>query len=52
MTTNKDIQLIRRLLLEGAEDLSGEWWIDDYGGTTFADGDIGDYTHAMVAFEF
>lgn len=51
MASDKDIRLIRRLLLEGAEDLSGEWWIDDSGDATFADGDVGDYTHAMVALE-
>jgi len=28
----------------------GEWWIDDDGQETFADGDIGDVTHEMVAF--
>jgi hypothetical protein len=31
--------------------LRGEWWIDDSGMATFADGDIGDYNHAMAAFE-
>ncbi len=28
-----------------------EWWIDDSGSVYFADGDVGDYNHAMVAFE-
>ena len=32
-------------------DLRGEWWLDDSGQATFADGDIGDYNHIMVAFE-
>jgi CYTH domain-containing protein len=31
--------------------LNGEWWIDDSGASEFADGDIGDYNHAMRAFE-
>ena len=30
--------------------LSGEWWIDDTGYAEFADGDIGDYNHAGIAF--
>jgi GNAT superfamily N-acetyltransferase len=31
--------------------LAGEWWIDDSGSALFADGDVGDYNHAMHAFE-
>lgn len=31
--------------------LRGEWWIDDLGESTFADGDIGDYNHEMLAME-
>ena len=31
--------------------LRGEWWIDDSGSTTFADGDIGDYNHERYALE-
>lgn len=31
--------------------LQGEWWIDDAGNVTYADGDFGDYNHAMIAFE-
>jgi hypothetical protein len=27
----------------------GEFWIDDYGSLTDADGDYGDYNHAMIA---
>jgi hypothetical protein len=30
---------------------SGEWWIDDMGMAEYADGDIGDYNHAIRAFE-
>lgn len=30
---------------------SGEWWIDDMGTAEYADGDIGDINHAMIAFE-
>lgn len=29
--------------------LSGEWWIDDLGYAEYADGDVGDYNHAMLA---
>lgn len=29
----------------------GEWWIDDSGNAFFADADIGDYNHAVLAFE-
>lgn len=28
----------------------GEWWIDESGDATFADGDTGDVNHEMVAF--
>ena len=28
----------------------GEWWIDDSGQLTFADGDVGDTNHEMIAF--
>lgn len=31
--------------------MQGEWWIDDGGQETYADGDTGDYNHAMIAFE-
>ncbi len=31
--------------------LRGEWWIDDNGDATYADGDVGDQNHEMVAFE-
>jgi CYTH domain-containing protein len=31
--------------------LNGEWWIDDTGVSEFADDNIGDYNHAMHAFE-
>lgn len=31
--------------------LRGEWWIDDSGSTTFADGDIGDVGHEAHAWE-
>jgi len=31
--------------------LSGEWWLDSSGMATFADGDVGDYNHAMIAFQ-
>lgn len=31
--------------------LQGEWWIDDSGYATFADGDIGDQNHATIAFQ-
>jgi len=30
--------------------ISGEWWIDDSGSETFADGDAGDQNHEYVAF--
>lgn len=30
--------------------LSGEWWIDESGNNTFADGDVGDSNHEIVAF--
>lgn len=30
--------------------LRGEWWIDDSGGATFADGEIGDQNHEIIAF--
>jgi hypothetical protein len=33
------------------EKLRGEWWLDDSGQSTFADGDIGDANHEMVAME-
>lgn len=29
---------------------SGEWWIDDSGSAEFADGDVGDVNHEMLAF--
>ena len=32
------------------EGLRGEWWIDDSGTATFADGDIGDQNHESIAF--
>ena len=28
----------------------GEWWIDERGELTFADGDVGDANHEMIAF--
>jgi hypothetical protein len=28
----------------------GEWWLDERGDTTFADGDVGDKNHEMIAF--
>jgi hypothetical protein len=31
--------------------MTGEWWIDVNGEALFAEGDIGDYNHAMHAFE-
>lgn len=31
--------------------LRGEWWIDDFGTSTYADGDIGDQNHESIAFE-
>lgn len=30
--------------------LRGEWWIDDSGGATFADGNVGDQNHETIAF--
>lgn len=30
--------------------LSGEWWIDDSGSATFADGDVGDAGHQKTAW--
>lgn len=30
--------------------LRGEWWIDDSGSAIFADGDIGDQGHEIIAF--
>jgi hypothetical protein len=30
--------------------LRGEWWIDDSGGATFADGNVGDQNHEIIAF--
>lgn len=32
-------------------ELQGEWFIDDGGFASFADGDIGDYNHERVALE-
>jgi hypothetical protein len=29
----------------------GEWWLDDMGQTTFADGDVGDVNHEGYAFQ-
>ena len=29
----------------------GEWWLDDGGSATYADGDVGDQNHESVAFE-
>lgn len=36
----------------GLGSLSGEWWLDDYGQATFADGDgdVGDANHESIAF--
>ena len=31
--------------------LRGEWWIDNTGSTTYADGDVGDYNHEAIALE-
>jgi hypothetical protein len=31
--------------------LDGEWWLEDSGDPTFADGDIGDINHEMAAFQ-
>lgn len=31
--------------------LHGEWWIDDFGESMFADGGISDYNHEMLAME-
>ena len=30
--------------------LNGEWWLDEGGQATFADGDVGDANHEMIAF--
>lgn len=30
--------------------IRGEWWIDDSGQAQYADGDIGDQNHEMIAF--
>lgn len=32
-------------------EIPGEWWIDDSGYATFADGDIGDYNHEAIALQ-
>lgn len=30
------------------ENITGEYWIDDYGSATYADGDYGDMNHEMI----
>lgn len=51
MVSEKEILLIQRLMSEGVDELSGEWWITAEGTTTFDDGDVGEYTHSVVAME-
>lgn len=31
--------------------VNGEWWIDDYGGVQYADGDVGDMNHEMIVID-
>lgn len=31
---------------------SGEWWIDESGDATYADGDVGDVSHESMAWEW
>jgi hypothetical protein len=33
------------------ENISGEWWIDQYGNSMFADGDVGDLNHESYVLE-
>lgn len=38
-------------MLENRAAIQGEWFIDDSGNASFADGDIGDMNHEMLALE-
>ncbi|KKN96824.1 hypothetical protein LCGC14_0164680 [marine sediment metagenome] len=40
---------VTRILFEGH--IYGEWWIEEGGNATFADGDVGDQNHESIAFE-
>jgi hypothetical protein len=56
MKINKLEELIRRIVCEHLNALEedhqrGEWWIDDSGGTIFADIDIGDSGHEGVIIQ-
>lgn len=57
MKTKKLEELIRRIVSEHLNALeeehqSGEWWIDETGGTTYADIDIGDSGHEGVVIQY
>lgn len=43
--------LFRRRLWLKTANLNGEWFIDDSGQATFADGDIGDFNHESYALQ-
>lgn len=56
MKINKLQELIKRIVCESLDALqeehqTGEWWIDDTGGTIFADIDIGDSGHEGVVIQ-
>ncbi len=51
-----DVQVIDNSLNENTVVVSeshehGEWWIDEYGGVEFADGDTGDYNHEAIVIQ-
>lgn len=57
MKINKLEELIRRIVCEHLNALEeehqkGEWWIDESGGTTYADIDIGDSGHEGVVIQY
>jgi hypothetical protein len=49
-------ELIKRIVCESLDALqeehqTGEWWIDEHGGVTYADGDVGDSNHIAVVVQ-
>src|ERR1051325_5043541 len=57
MKINKLKQLIKHIVIESLDALKeehqrGEWWIDETGGTTYCDIDVGDSGHEGVVIQY
>ena len=54
---NKNIKILIKSIINEMLDVvqeehqTGEWWIDEDGSTTYADGDVGDRNHEGIVIE-